>query len=109
MLLIQPASTATPVDIVHPVYNVAPRWWSDAAKGMRVAPSSHLGGRIPLASVVTVGLVNRMASAAIPAAVHGTIGEPITGDIVILALPWQLSTLARSSEPSSSKPSASFS
>jgi hypothetical protein len=29
-----------------------------------------------------------MASAAIPAAVHGTIGEPITGGIVILALPY---------------------
>ena len=28
------------------------------------------------------------ASAAIPAAAHGTVGEPITGDIVILALPY---------------------
>ena len=28
------------------------------------------------------------ASAAIPAATHGTIGEVITGDIVILALPY---------------------
>jgi len=28
------------------------------------------------------------ASAKIPAATHGTVGEPITGDIVILALPY---------------------
>jgi predicted dinucleotide-binding enzyme len=28
------------------------------------------------------------ASSAIPAATHGTVGEPITGDIVILALPY---------------------
>jgi len=28
------------------------------------------------------------ASAAIPAATHGTVGEPITGDVVILALPY---------------------
>jgi len=28
------------------------------------------------------------ASAAIPAATHGAVGEPITGDIVILALPY---------------------
>jgi 8-hydroxy-5-deazaflavin:NADPH oxidoreductase len=28
------------------------------------------------------------SSAAIPAATHGTVGEPITGDIVILALPY---------------------
>jgi 8-hydroxy-5-deazaflavin:NADPH oxidoreductase len=28
------------------------------------------------------------ASAAIPAATHGTVGEPITGDMVILALPY---------------------
>jgi len=28
------------------------------------------------------------ASAAIPAATHGSVGEPITGDIVILALPY---------------------
>jgi predicted dinucleotide-binding enzyme len=28
------------------------------------------------------------AAAAIPAATHGTVGEPITGDIVVLALPY---------------------
>ena len=49
-----------------------------------------------IAGVVTSGgnsvqvLTNdpQKASAAIPAATHGKVGEPITGDIVILALPY---------------------
>jgi 8-hydroxy-5-deazaflavin:NADPH oxidoreductase len=66
----------------------------DAVSAVTIIGAGNMGAAI--AGVVakggnTVQVLSKdtqKASAAIPAAAHGTVGEPITGDIVILALPY---------------------
>jgi predicted dinucleotide-binding enzyme len=66
----------------------------DAVTAITIIGAGNMGTAI--AGVVanggnTVQVLTRdpqKASLAIPAATHGTVGEPITGDIVILALPY---------------------